>query len=203
VIALHALAPGKVNLSLVLGGARRDGRHELVTLIQSVSLADALTLRAAGRGAGGDRVVCAGIEGPNLAEEALRAYREATGWDAPPLELHIDKRVPIAAGMGGGSADAAAALRLAVAASGDPDGAAAASRIAPALGSDVPSQLEPGVVLGTGAGERVRRAAPRRAHGLVIVPSAERLSTAEVYREADRLGLARPAAEVAEWRAAL
>jgi hypothetical protein len=111
---LRERAPGKVNLSLFIGPTRAsDGRHELVSVMQSVTLADDHTLEPAPDGAGADEVVCPGVDGDNLALDALRAFRAATGWDAPPQRLTIAKRVPVAAGMGGGSGDAAAALRLA------------------------------------------------------------------------------------------
>ncbi len=144
------LAPAKVNLCLFLGGPRADGRHELVTLFESVSLFDELRLEVLSTG--GDEVVCAGVEGPNLAEAALRELR-ARGWSAPPVRIEIVKRIPVAAGLGGGSADAAAALRLAGALSPLPPGLA--DELARHLGADVPSQLQPGVTLGTGAGELV------------------------------------------------
>ena len=87
--------------------------------MQSISLADRLVLEPAPHGAIGDEVLCAGIRSEeNLATAALSAFRLATGWDAPPLRLTIEKRIPIAAGLAGGSADAAATLRLARAASG-------------------------------------------------------------------------------------
>src|ERR687896_644150 len=108
---LTARAPGKVNLSLLVGAPRPDGLHPLASVVQAVSLADELTLRPADGAE--DEVVCAGVTGPNLAAAALRAFRETTGWNAPAQRLEIVKRVPVAAGMGGGSADAAAALRLA------------------------------------------------------------------------------------------
>src|ERR1700760_336985 len=116
------LAPAKVNLGLFVGPTREtDGRHQLVTVMQSISLADELRLEPAGAGAERDELVCAGLAGPpeeNLAARALAAFRAATGWGAPPLKLTVDKRIPVAAGLGGGSADAAAALRLARHASG-------------------------------------------------------------------------------------
>ena len=118
VTALYARAPGKVNLSLFVGAPRADGLHPLVSVVQAVTVADELTLAPAPDGATGDEVVCPGVDGPNLAGRALAAFRAATGWDAPPQRLEIVKRVPIAAGMGGGSADAAAALRLAAHAAG-------------------------------------------------------------------------------------
>src|SRR5271163_1207232 len=118
----RALAPAKVNLGLFLGPTRaEDGRHTLVSVMQSISLADELTLELAGSGLQADELICPGVEGPadeNLAATALRAFRERTGWDSPPLRLSIRKRIPIAAGLAGGSADAAATLRLAAHASG-------------------------------------------------------------------------------------
>jgi 4-diphosphocytidyl-2-C-methyl-D-erythritol kinase len=184
---LVARAPGKVNLSLFVGVPRADGLHPLVSVVQSVSLADELTLSPAPDGAAADEVLCAGVDGPNLAARALAAFRAATGWDAPPQRLEIVKRVPVAAGMGGGSGDAAAVLRLAAHAAG---GASAAllHRLAVTLGADVPSQLEPGRVLMSGAGERVEPLPPAAPFGLVLVPSAHTLATPDVYRAFDGAG---------------
>ncbi len=202
---LCARAPGKVNLVLRLGPARDDGRHRLLTLIESLSLADTLVLEPAGPRAPGDVVACPGVEGPNLAAAALASFRAATGWAGGAVRLSIDKRVPVAAGMGGGSGDAAGALRLAGVAAGlDPERAAAvAAELAFGLGSDVPSQLRPGLVLATGAGERVRSLPPLARHAVLVVPSSEALSSAAVYREADRLGLGRSLEELSRGEAAL
>jgi 4-diphosphocytidyl-2-C-methyl-D-erythritol kinase len=193
---LRALAPGKVNLALFLGQVRPDGRHDLVSLVQPVSLADELELSAAEE-AEGDEVVCPGVDGPNLAASALSAYRAASGWRGPPVRVTIAKRIPVAAGMGGGSADAAATLRLVAHAAGR-DGDPVAAQVAPALGSDVPALLEVGTTLVSGAGERVRAVAAREPFALVVVPLSERLATGDVFREADRLGLGRPAEELAD-----
>jgi 4-diphosphocytidyl-2-C-methyl-D-erythritol kinase len=149
-----------------------------------VTLADELTLTPSQGDA--DEVVCAGVEGPNLAGAALDAYRQASGWDGPPVRLTIVKRVPIAAGMGGGSGDAAAALRLAAHAAGRP-GDPLIDELAPRLGADVPSQIRPGRALVTGIGEHVTDLAPGPPAAFVIVPSPAALSTPAVYREADRL----------------
>lgn len=190
---LRALAPGKVNLSLFLGPPREDGRHELVTLFESVSLADQLSLTTLSGAVTADEVVCPAIPGQNLVADALAGLR-ARGWEGPPVRIEIDKRVPVAAGMGGGSADAAAALRLATElAPGRPEEVA---ELAAGLGADVPSQLAPGLVLGTGAGEVVESYPPLAPHALVLVPLDVALPTPEVYREADRLGLPRPAEEL-------
>jgi 4-diphosphocytidyl-2-C-methyl-D-erythritol kinase len=190
---LTARAPGKVNLCLFLGPIRADGRHELVTVIESVSLADELELTVLEGDRVPDEVICEGVDGANLAETALTELR-ARGWEAPPVRLEIAKRIPIAGGMGGGSADAAATLRLAVEVSpGRPEEVAA---LAAELGSDVPSQLAPGLSLGTGAGDIVEAYEPLRDHALVILPQPFGLSAADVYREADRLGRPRERADL-------
>ncbi len=212
---LRALAPGKTNLGLFLGPTRPDGYHELVSLIEPLSLADELTLEPrpgaeqlaapepglSGEACalGADEVVCAGVSGPNLAARALADFRAASGWDAPPQRLTIVKRVPIAAGMGGGSGDAAAALRLAAHAAGRP-GDPLIARLAPQLGADVPSQVEPAPVLVHGVGEHVERVAAPPPHALVVVPAGVALSTPDVFREADRLGIGRSAEELVELR---
>jgi 4-diphosphocytidyl-2-C-methyl-D-erythritol kinase len=198
-VRLVALAPGKVNLCLHLGPTRSDGLHQLVSLVQPVSLADELTLTD---GAGEDEVVCPGVAGPNLALAALRAFRAETGWDGPPCRLTIAKRVPVAAGMGGGSGDAAAALRLVAHAAGRP-GDPVLDAIASRLGADVPAQIRPGLALVGGAGEAVEAVPDRDHSGVLVLPLPEPLLTAEVFREADRLGLGRPSNELDERGAAL
>jgi 4-diphosphocytidyl-2-C-methyl-D-erythritol kinase len=197
-VKLRCLAPGKVNLSLYVGAPRADGLHPLVSVVQPVSLADELTLEPAPGEA--DEVVCPGVEGPNLALTALARFREATGWDAPPQRLTIVKRVPVAAGMGGGSGDAAGALRLAAHAAGVHD-RELLLRIAAPLGGDVPSQVEPGRTLMCGAGERVRPLPGRASLPLVILPSEHALSTPAVYRAFDELGVARGEDELARLEA--
>jgi 4-diphosphocytidyl-2-C-methyl-D-erythritol kinase len=191
-VRLRALAPGKVNLCLCLGESRLDGRHELVTLFESVSLADELLVTTTAAG-DRDQVICPGVRGPNLVSGALHGLR-AGGWRAPAVRVEIRKRVPVAAGMGGGSADAAAMLRLAPRLAPVP--ASVLAELARRLGADVPSQLEPGVALGTGAGEVVQPCSPLAPHAFLILPQPVSLSTAEVYREADRLGLPRAADEL-------
>jgi 4-diphosphocytidyl-2-C-methyl-D-erythritol kinase len=199
---LRALAPGKVNLCLFVGEPRADGLHPLVSIVQPVSLADEVLLEPAPPGAVADEVRCPGVEGPNLAARALAAYRSATGWDAPPQRLTIVKRVPVAAGMGGGSADAAAALRLAAHAAGRP-GDPLAAQLAPGLGADVPALLASARVLMTGAGEEVEPLPAPRPFGLVIVPLEAALSTPAVYAEADRRGEPRSVDQLAPLAAAV
>ena len=192
---LSALAPGKVNLCLYLGETRGDGLHPLVSVFQPVTLADVLHLTS--HDGPGDVVECPGVEGPNLAAKALAAYRAATAYDGPPLHLLIEKHVPVAAGMGGGSGDAAAALRLIAYAAGHPADPAIHA-VAPTLGADVPSQVEPRRALVTGAGEHVEPLPPGPPVGILVAPSEHQLSTPDVFREADRLGLPRDDADLAE-----
>jgi 4-diphosphocytidyl-2-C-methyl-D-erythritol kinase len=200
VTTLVARAPGKVNLCLFLGPVREDGRHELVTLYESVSLADEVTVTVTPPDAE-DQVVCEGVDGLNIVAQTLDGLR-ARGWDGPPLRVVIDKRIPVAGGMAGGSADAAALLRIAPLLAAVPRGVI--STLAASLGADVPGQLAPGVSIGTGAGEVIERyPQPLAAHAFVVVPQAFELSTPAVYREADRLGLPREIEELAGFLDAL
>lgn len=173
-------APAKLNLCLFLGERREDGLHELCSLFEPLALADLIEVSPAER----DEVVCPGVEGENLAARALAALRER-GWDREPLRVEIEKRVPVAAGLGGGSADAAAILRLAA---GE---VAELPEIAAELGADVPSQLRPGLTLVRGAGELVEPLPEPAEHAAVLLPGGGGLSTAEVFAEADRLRLGR------------
>jgi 4-diphosphocytidyl-2-C-methyl-D-erythritol kinase len=179
------LAPAKLNLCLYVGPKRDDGLHEIRSLFEPLELADELRLSEADA----DAVICEGIEGPDLTAKALAALRE-NGWDGPPLRIEVTKRVPVAAGLGGGSADAAAVLRLA---RGQVEGLRA---IAAEIGADVPSQLQPRACLVAGAGEVIEPAPPPAEHGVVLIPQSDGLATAQVYAEADRLGIARGEAEL-------
>jgi 4-diphosphocytidyl-2-C-methyl-D-erythritol kinase len=185
-------APAKLNLCLFLGPRREDGLHELCSLFEPLALADSIEIQEAER----DEVLCPGIEGENLAARALATLRER-GWQGPPLRIEIEKRTPVAAGLGGGSADAAAVLRLArdaVPAGAIPD----LESIAAELGADVPSQLVPSLSLVQGVGERVERLPDPTPHAVILLPSGGGLSTAAVFAEADRLGLGRDVAELTD-----
>jgi 4-diphosphocytidyl-2-C-methyl-D-erythritol kinase len=189
---VRELAPAKVNLCLYLGPLRADGRHELLSVMQAITLCDELEMTDGD----GDEVLCPGVDAPNLVATVLAAFRQATGWEGPPQRIEIVKRIPVAAGMGGGSADAAAALRLLARRSGLGDGGLL-HELACELGSDVAGQLRPGRVLVRGGGERVEQLADPTPFGVLVLPSRATLSTAAVYREADRLGLPRTARELA------
>jgi 4-diphosphocytidyl-2-C-methyl-D-erythritol kinase len=179
-------APAKINVCLLLGPARAsDGRHELLTLFQPLALADDVSLH---EGAGDDSVDCPGVDGPNLALDAIARFRDVSGWDGAPVRVEISKRIPVAGGMAGGSADAAAVLRLLHEHTGLADDETLRA-IALTLGADVPAQVRPARCLATGAGERLEPLAPVAPYGVLVVPSDEGLSTADVFREADRLGL--------------
>jgi 4-diphosphocytidyl-2-C-methyl-D-erythritol kinase len=178
-------APAKLNLCLYLGAPREDGLHELCSLFEPLALADLIEVAPAEH----DEVVCPGVEGENLAARALAGLRER-GWEREPLRLEIEKRVPVAAGLGGGSGDAAAVLRLAAGEVAD------LPSLAAELGADVPSQLRPSLALVRGAGELVEPLPQPAEHAAVLLPGGGGLSTAAVFAEADRLDLGRPAEEL-------
>jgi 4-diphosphocytidyl-2-C-methyl-D-erythritol kinase len=171
-----------------------DGLHELRSLFCPLLLADRLEVSDAQ--GDGDEVHCAGVDGPNLVGVALEAMR-ARGWRHDPVRVEIDKRIPIAAGLGGGSADAAAVLRLAA---GEISGV---DELAAGLGADVPSQLEPDFALVGGAGERVEPLPAPGEFAVVLIPDDDGLTAAEVYAHADELGIGRTAAELEEIEAQL
>ena len=193
---LKTRAHAKINLCLFVGPKRGDGHHEVVTLMDTLDLCDDVRLDTDSAGATADEVVCPGVEGPNLAAEALHVFRQRTGWDGPPVRLEIDKRIPVAGGMAGGSADAAAALRLAAEASGLGD-RRLLEDIANSLGADVASQIRGGLVLATGTGGRLRPLNLSLAYSVVVVPVDGELSSGDVYAEADRLGLPRETLDLA------
>jgi 4-diphosphocytidyl-2-C-methyl-D-erythritol kinase len=180
-------APAKLNLCLYVGSVRADGLHELRSLFCPLMLADRIEVSSDEA----DLVVCDGVEGPNLAAGALAALRRS-GWASPPLRIEIQKRIPVAAGLGGGSADAAAVLRLAQGEVGR------IGEIAAELGADVPFQLDPGFALVAGAGERVERLPPPREFAVVLIPFEQGLRSGDVYAEADRLGSGRTPKELDE-----
>ena len=183
-VVLRELAYAKLNLVLHVGPLRDDGLHPLCSLVASIDLADEVTAEPADSGA--DSVDCAGVSGDNLAARALAEFRSRAGRELPPLAVKIDKRIPVAAGLGGGSADAAAVLRIANELAGSPLGREELLRLAADIGSDVPAQLVPGHALVEGAGERIE---PVTLPSLtaVLIPDTDGLSTGAVYAELDRL----------------
>lgn len=195
----RTIAPAKLNATLLVGPVREDGRHELTSVMQSLTLADDVALVPAPAGAGEDGVDCPGVTGENLALRALRDFRAATGWAAGPLVVRIVKRIPVAAGMAGGSTDAAAVLRLAAHLSGHDD-PALLQGLAAGLGADVPHGLQPGLALAAGAGEELVRHAGVLPGAVVVVRADDGLSTPSVFRRADELRPPRTAEDLAAWR---
>jgi 4-diphosphocytidyl-2-C-methyl-D-erythritol kinase len=179
---IREVAPAKVNLVLHVGPPA-DGMHRIASLFASLELADELEVEPAD--GTGDRVVCPGVEGENLAAVALRAFRDRFGGALDPLEVRIHKRIPVAAGLGGGSADAAAVLRAANRLAGDPFDAGELRELAASLGSDVPSQVEPAHAVVTGTGELVEPIELPPVD-VVLVPDPRGLSAGDVYAELDR-----------------
>jgi 4-diphosphocytidyl-2-C-methyl-D-erythritol kinase len=185
-VVIHERAYAKLNLILQVGRPRADGLHPLCSLFASIELAD--ELHAGPASAGGDSVECAGVEGKNLALSAIETFRERTGGrPTERVRVRIEKRIPVAAGLGGGSADAAAVLRIVNRMSGLPLGRDELLELGARVGADVPSQIDPGHALVQGVGELVEPLA-LPALAVVLVPSADGLRTRAVYAELDRLG---------------
>lgn len=172
-----ALAPAKINLALVVGPRRQDGKHELTTVYERLELADTLTVEAIG---GPTEVV--GFEDDSLVAAALRALadraRPPTGW-----RVAIEKHIPVAAGLAGGSSDAATALRVANASLPTPLPSKDLHELAAGLGADVPFFLTSGPQLGQGEGTVLSSLRlPRSYHVVLVLPSAAvKPSTKAVY----------------------
>ena len=176
-----AAAPAKLNLGLVVGPLRSDGNHEVVTILERLSLADTVSVRRA------ERTRVEGFPEDTLVRAALDAIAEAAT-DGSRFEARIEKRIPVAAGLGGGSSDAAAALRLANELLGTPVVPAELHRIAATLGADVPFFLRDGPQLASGDGtELASLELPRGYAVLLVLPEgATKTSTADVYAAFDR-----------------
>jgi 4-diphosphocytidyl-2-C-methyl-D-erythritol kinase len=185
-VRLQTNAPAKLNLCLYVGRRRDDGLHEICSLFQAVTLADTVTMEAAEGNA--DEVVCPSVDGDNLAATALARFRERFEWSGPPVRVTIDKRIPIAGGLGGGSADAGAVLRLASKASAAGSHPEQLQELAMTIGADVPSQIEPGSHFVLGAGEVLERL-PKTWHlSAVLLTNEAGVSTGDVYAHYDDLG---------------
>jgi len=192
--------PGKVNLYLAVGDRRDDGFHELTTVFHAVSLFDEITVRTAdvmsldvvGEGAGE-----LPVDGRNLAWQAAELLADHVG-RAPDVAITIEKAIPVAGGMAGGSADAAAVL-VAINAlweQGVPRRDLHA--LAAQLGSDVPFALHGGTALGTGRGEELATVLARNTFHWVLAFGRGGLSTAKVFAETDELRAAGDPPRLAE-----
>jgi len=180
---LTAAAPAKVNLALVVGGLREDGKHEVVTVVEKLRLADTVTVAAA------DTLRVEGFADDTIVHVALTSLADQAGVE-PSFAVTIDKRIPVAAGLGGGSSDAAAALRLANELLSSSLAPHVLAEIGATLGADVPLFLHQGAVLATGDGAIVEPLAlPRDYHVVLWLPAGEvKQSTGDVYREFDERG---------------
>jgi 4-diphosphocytidyl-2-C-methyl-D-erythritol kinase len=179
----RAVAAAKINLALVVGPRRDDGLHEVATVLQRIDLCDRLELAPA------DELTVAGFTDDTIVAEALQVLAREAGVQ-PRWRVRIAKEIPVAAGLGGGSADAAAALRLANAALPELLPERRLHELAAGLGADVPFFLDPGPKLAEGAGERLERLdLPQDFWVLVAVPTrVEKGSTGEIYERFDELG---------------
>jgi 4-diphosphocytidyl-2-C-methyl-D-erythritol kinase len=187
-MTLAVEAPAKINLHLQVLGLRADGFHEVRTLLQTIDLADELRAQAAPAGAIGFQVDPAGSVpsgDDNLVIRAALALRERAGIDRG-ANIELNKRIPVGAGLGGGSADAAAALVLLDALWDLRLERKVLRMIASELGSDVPFFLEGGLALATGRGEIVLPLADLPAHTVLLCVPPIEVSTREIYRQFDR-----------------
>jgi 4-diphosphocytidyl-2-C-methyl-D-erythritol kinase len=200
-------AQAKLNLSLAITGRRADGFHELVSLVAPIALADTLTLEV-GRPLA---LTCddPGLpaDGTNLVLKAAAAYARRRP-SAPTGHFHLSKQVPHGAGLGGGSADAAAALRLLDRASGDPLGSAALEALAAEVGSDCPFFVRGQAAVMRGRGERLTilpdaARAALAGRKVVLAKPPFGVPTPEAYGLLAKAGKYRPAtqaeAELAAW----
>ena len=187
---VHVRAPGKINVYLGVGPRHDDGYHSLATVFQAVSLyedvyaspSDAFTLEVDGD------VDVSGVplDDRNLAMRAAKLLAQTAGVDAG-VHLRIRKGVPVAGGMGGGSADAAAALVACDALWGTELGAHRLHELAARLGADVPFALYGGTAVGAGRGDELTPALARGRFDWVLVLSEQGLSTPAVYGQLDLL----------------
>lgn len=199
VVSVTVRAPAKVNLHLGVGPRRDDGFHSLATVFQAVSLYDEVTVSTADELSveiSGDH--CAGVpaDGSNLAAKAAAALARRTGRE-PAVRISIRKGIPVAGGMAGGSADAAAALVACDALWGTDVGAEVLRELASSLGSDVPFCLVGGNAYGAGRGEQLTTVLGRGRYHWVFAAADAGLSTPDVYAQLDRMREGLPVAEPA------
>ena len=194
---LRLAAYAKINLTLNILGRRADGYHELSTVMQSVELCDRVTLRP-GEGL---RLLCRGDSLPlgeeNTAFAAASLFFSATGI-TPSVEIELEKQIPQAAGLAGGSADAAAVLAGLNRMHGAPLGEEELLTLAGKIGADVPFCLLGGTMLAEGIGERLTPLPPLPDCGLLLIKPCDKPSTGEMYRRADGCAfLPHPSSEAA------
>ena len=188
VVTVHA--PAKVNLDLRILGKRRDGYHDLRTILQSISLHDTLTVtRRAGPLTVRSRTRSLPRDEANLVWTAAEVLWESLGRRGPPqgVAIAITKRIPMAGGLGGGSSDAAAALRALGALWQAVPSPRRLRELAAGVGSDVPFFLSGGLALGVGRGDRLRRLAELEPHWIILAVPAFGVHTASAYEWFDQV----------------
>lgn len=187
--AVRVRAPGKLNVYLGVGAVLDDGYHEVASVYQAVSLAEDVVARPAERFSvrfsGSIDTSLLATDDSNLALKAARLLAERAGYRRG-VDLTITKNVPIAGGMGGGSADAAATLVACDALWGTGCTRDELHELAATLGADVPFALTGGTAIGTGRGDELSPVLAKGGFDWVLVLPEGQLSTPEVYRELDR-----------------
>jgi 4-diphosphocytidyl-2-C-methyl-D-erythritol kinase len=187
--AVTARVPAKVNLELMVGPRREDGFHDLATVFQAVGLYDDVTVEPAedwGITVLGPYADLVPTDDTNLAMRGARLLATNSGIESP-VHITIDKDIPVAGGMAGGSADAAGALLACDALWGLGSSKAALEELAAELGSDVPFALAGGTAMGSGRGDQLAPVLGRGRYHWVFALSDTGLSTPKVYAECDRL----------------
>jgi len=186
---VHVRAPGKINVFLKVGAVMDDGYHDVATAYQAVSLYEDVFASPASDFSVefGGHIDTSGLEtdGSNLAIRAARLLARKTDYRGG-VHLRIEKNVPIAGGMGGGSADAAATLLACDALWGTDVGREELLALAAELGADVPFAFTGGTAIGTGRGDQLSPALAKGQFQWVLVLQEHGLATPEVYRELDR-----------------
>ena len=160
---MRARAYAKFNLGLLVGPQRGDGKHEIATVLERVDLHDVIELEHVDD----EGIVVEGFAEDTLVRRALELF-DAASSSRSCWRVHIEKRIPVASGLGGGSSDAAAALRLANELSGEPLSGAALHELASAIGSDVPFFLTSGAKIATGDGTQLEPVELPRGYWLVL-----------------------------------
>jgi 4-diphosphocytidyl-2-C-methyl-D-erythritol kinase len=190
---LYEYAFAKVNLTLDVLGKREDGYHDLKSVMQTISLRDEIEIDV---GTGKPWNLLCSMEGipcdeTNLAWKAARVYFDAMKKDPDGLEIRILKRIPTQAGLGGGSADAAAVLRALNRHYGEPLSVFALAELGAQVGSDVPFCVLSGTAMVEGRGERVRKLPDMPDCIFVVVKPEFSVSTPELYQKIDNVDIAK------------
>ncbi len=189
--------PAKVNLQLAVGTPRADGYHPLVTVFHAVSLFDEVSVLPAEKtslSVHGEDAAAVPRDRSNLAWKAASALVQAAGLRGSAVEIRIRKRIPVAAGLAGGSADAAATLLACNELWQTGLSPRDLAELGAGLGSDVPFALLGGTAVGRGRGEQLTPALAAGNYHWALAFGHEGLSTTQVYATCDRLRAARAAA---------